>query len=63
MSFTITAGWWLLPLAVSIAAVWWCERQDYSGDYNFTGVFTLPMTGFVICLSWMVYFGLGWALS
>lgn len=63
MTFSITLGWWLIPLAVSIAAVWWCSAQDYRGDYNFNAVFTVPVTALVICFSWMLYFGIGWALS
>ena len=63
MNITITAGWWLLPLFVSIGAIWWCSRQDYHGDYNFNAVFTVPMTGMVICASWMIYFAAGWALA
>jgi hypothetical protein len=63
MSIQITLGWWLIPLAISIAAVWWLISQEYRGDYNFVGLFTVPMTAFVICLAWMVYFGIGWALA
>lgn len=63
MDFTITLGWWLIPALLTVAAIVWCEKQDYSGDYNFTGVFTFPMTGFVICFVWMVYFALAWIFS
>lgn len=63
MTFTIEFGWWIIPALLSIAALWWCSRQDYSGDYNFNAVFTVPVTGMAICFFWMVYFGIGWALS
>lgn len=63
MTMTITLGWWLIPLALTIAAMWWCASQDYNGDYNFNAVVTLPITGFVICFVWMIYFAAGWALA
>jgi hypothetical protein len=63
MTMQITLGWWLIPLAISITAVWWLGSQNYRGDYNFAALFTFPMTAFVICLAWMVYFAIGWALA
>ncbi len=63
MDFTLTIGWWIVPALASVAALHWFGKQDYSGDYNFTAVFTAPATALMICFSWMVYFGLGWALS
>ncbi len=63
MTFSITLGWWLIPLMATIAAIGWCAAQDYGGDYNFNAVFTVPVTAFVISASWMIYFGIGWALS
>lgn len=63
MTFTIEFGWWIIPALLTIAAVWWCGRQDYSGDYNPTALFTVPVTGLAICFAWMVYFGIGWALA
>lgn len=60
---TIVLGWWLVPLFISIASMWWCSKQDYGGQYNFTGLITVPVTGFVICAVWMVYFAIGWALA
>lgn len=63
MTVTLTAGWWLLPVFASIAAIWWMINQDYRGDYNFNAVFTVPMAGMMICAAWALYFGIGWALS
>lgn len=63
MSMTITLGWWIIPAILSIAAVWWMTSQDYRGSYNFTALFTVPMTGFAICLVWLIYSAIGWALS
>lgn len=63
MDMTITLGWWIIPAVLSLAAIHWCGKQDYSGDYNFTALITLPVTGLAICFVWMIYFGLGWALT
>lgn len=63
MSMTITLGWWLIPALLSIAAIWWMFSQDYRGDYNFNAVFTVPVTGFAICLVWLIYTAIGWALA
>lgn len=40
MTFTLSAGWWLLPLAITIAAFAWSTvKQDrsYAGDYGRIG--------------------------
>lgn len=63
MIITITIGWWILPAILSLLAVLWCNSLDYGGDYNFTGAISLPITAFVICFVWMVYFGVRLALS
>jgi len=47
----------------TIAALWWMFSQDYYGDYNFNAVFTVPVTGFAICLVWLIYTAIGWALA
>lgn len=60
---TITIGAWIIPAFLSALAILWCSRQNYRGDYNMTAVFTFPATALAICFVWMVYFGLGWALS
>lgn len=66
MGITITIGWWLLPLALTIAA-WWPtmrykpSRGGYLPDVGgaILGLLSLAAT----CFIWMVYFGIGWALS
>ena len=63
MSMTITLGWWLIPTLLSIAALWCMFSQDYRGDYNFNAVITVPTTGFAICLVWLIYTAIGWALA
>ncbi len=63
MSMTITLGWWIIPALVTIAALWWLFSQDYRGDYNFNALVTVPLTGFVICLAWLIYAAIGWALA
>lgn len=60
---TITLGWWLIPAAITCLAVGWFSSQDYRGDYNFNALFTAPTAAFVICLAWMIYFAIGWALA
>lgn len=63
MSMTITLGWWIIPAIITIAALWWMFSQDYRGDYNFNAVIIVPVTGFVICLTWLIYTAIGWALA
>lgn len=63
MSMTITLGWWIIPAIISIAAIWWMMSQNYSGDYNFTAVITVPTTAFVICFVWLIYTAIGWGLA
>lgn len=63
MEATITIGWWIIPAIVTVGAIVWFNSQDYRGDYNFNALFTAPVTAFVICAAWMIYFGIGWALS
>ena len=63
MSATITIGAWIIPALLTIAVIIWFNRQDYSGDYNFSALFFAPVAAFLICFVWMVYFGLSWWLS
>ncbi|MXO72892.1 hypothetical protein [Alteraurantiacibacter buctensis] len=63
MSATITLGLWIIPTIVSAFAMIWCSSQDYRGDYNFNALFFVPVTALIICAAWMIYFGIGWALS
>lgn len=58
MEFTITIGAWIIPALLSIAALVWFAKQDYRGTYNFSVLFTAPVTALAICFVWMVYFGL-----
>jgi hypothetical protein len=54
----LTIGLWIVPTLLSLASIWWCQSQNYSGDYNFTALFTVPVSALAICFVWMVYFGL-----
>ena len=63
MTATITIGWWVVPAILSLLAVIWCSNQNYSGDYNFTAVYTFPVTGMAICFVWAVYFAVMLAFS
>jgi len=53
MNFTL--GWWLIPLAVTVWLIHWCLKQDYSGDYNFMAMFTVPVTCAGVCFTWLIY--------
>lgn len=63
MTMTIVIGWWIIPALISVGAIVWFHSKDYSGSYNFNALFTAPVTAFFICAAWMIYFGIGWALS
>lgn len=63
MNYSITLGWWIVPALITVWLLHWCGKQDYRGDYNFTALFTLPATGFGICLVWLIYTAIGWALA
>lgn len=64
MTITIDFGWWLLPLAITIAAYgwhWWVNKDvQYGGDYNFSVIETL-MT-FCLATSVSLFAWLIWAL-
>lgn len=51
MTFTISFGWWLLPLAVTIIAFsicWWVEGYDRRRGYYSRS----PMEGIVSLVVW-----------
>ena len=53
----VPISWLLIAACMStVLAVVWCCRQDYSGDYNFTAIFTLPMAAAWIAVTWLIYF-------
>lgn len=60
---SITIGLWIIPAFLSLLVIMWVNRQDYSGDYNFSAVVFVPIGAFLICFVWMVYFAAGWLLS
>lgn len=54
---TLVIGLWVLPLLGTIGVWLWISYGfDYSGDYNFTPLFTLPLGGMCIAIVWMLYF-------
>lgn len=66
MTFTIEFGWWLLPLALTILA--WVPTirwtPNHSGSLpDIGGALIALMSLLGTCFVWMVYFGIGWALS
>jgi len=65
MTFTIDFGWWLLPLALTIAA-WWptIRYQPSTRGYPDIGGALIALASMLgTCFVWMLYFGIGWALS
>jgi hypothetical protein len=49
--------WWLVALIISIVLpVWYLEFQDWSGDWNFGGIFWFPIAIIIFLLTWLVYF-------
>ncbi len=65
MTFTLTAGWWLLPLAATIAAFWRAshlDREDTAGrgDYGFAAFVSAIYYGCALILSLAAW--LAWAL-
>jgi hypothetical protein len=59
MTFTITAGWWLVPLALSFVIGWLFFRERDP----LVGAMYLLAGGGLISFVWMIYFAMGWALS
>ena len=61
MAFTITLGWWLIPAALTIIIAWYWGWHDYGSDLIGAVLFVAAFG--LISFVWMVYFGIGWALS
>lgn len=63
MSFTITLGWWLMPLAVTVAAFgyrWMFHQNDvYSGGFmnlNELGrLLTALLAGVISLTAWLIW--------
>ena len=52
MSFTLTFGWWAIPLAITIISLMWstyCSRGGY-----FDGVFETLFALIISLLSWAI---------
>lgn len=58
---TITLGWWLLPTIITIAAFVWAFSDSEAGDI--AGAFLLLGAMVVSLFAWVLYLGIGWALS
>lgn len=60
MELTITFGWWLLPLIITIASFWWTiveinksGRSGYGyGDIG--GLFSLLVSIIVSLIAWLI---------
>jgi hypothetical protein len=65
MTFTITAGWWLVPLAATIVSwfICWMTTRDKDNDLlGVNGLFTL-ITYLVFCVVPSLIAWLIWALT
>jgi hypothetical protein len=64
MTLTIQFGWWLLPLALTVAAFWRAAYLDRDnkpgGDYNMSGIVSAVYYGLALIVSLAVW--LVWAL-
>ena len=72
MTFSITLGWWLVPVIVTVGAfvayAWWESEQTPSGDYGRIGAVIgslLVFSGAIIAslVAWLIYLGLVVVLS
>lgn len=59
MAFTITLGWWLIPLVLTVALGW----QFFREPDPFVGAFFALAGVAAISFVWMVYFGIMLALT
>jgi hypothetical protein len=62
MTIELSFGWWLLPLAITIAAYGWHrwvnKDVQYGGDYNFSALGTILTFALAACVSltaWLVW--------
>ena len=72
MTFSITLGWWLVPVIVTVGALvayaWWESEQTPAGDYGRIGAAVaslLVFCGAIIAslVAWLIYLGLVVVLS
>jgi hypothetical protein len=65
MTFTVGFGWWLLPLAITIAAFawdWWVHKDEVQADgYSVIGqsmghAITFLMALVISLMAWLAYF-------
>lgn len=62
MTFTIEPGWWLLPLAITVAILIWARRLVSSTSGTSTGYLNGVAEAFVILMAavpiltvWLIY--------
>lgn len=63
---SITLGWWLIPVILTLAAWFPSVRHNYDGSGYGIDVQALFLAGgaiFTTLAVWMVYFGIGWATA
>lgn len=69
MSITITLGWWMLPLAVSLIALGktlhYAANRKITGDYDFgVDVLLIAAVSLIVSLgAWTIYLGIKLALT
>ena len=46
----------IICIGLTVAVYIWFSSHDYSGDYNFTSVFTVPAAIAGVVIIWLIYF-------
>lgn len=57
-TFTLTLSWWLLPVLITIVALWWAmTKEKFTGRWGqgIETIFYLVPALAVSCVSWIVY--------
>lgn len=57
MTITITFGWWLLPLLITVVVpLYWLWDMDRRSDgWDFTPLYTAPFLVALILGSWLIW--------
>lgn len=66
MNILIPLGWWLVPALITVVMVIWTVRTPYHGGFygaDLAAIFQFFAAVIITLATWMIYFGIGWALS
>lgn len=57
MTMTITIGWWILPLLVTVASFSWAAwvGSNSSGDYDFSGAYAGIASLIPTLAAWLIW--------